>query len=63
MLVLAFCIIVGLTFNYFIVLNTWFKLIFVGGFSTLLSGMVVTFVVLGKGQRARLISTIVNRRK
>ena len=62
-LCLAFCIIVGLTFNYFIVLNTWFKLIFVGGFSTLLSGMVVTFVVLGKGQRARLISTIVNRRK
>lgn len=55
---LAFCCIFGLFINHFVDLNTWVKLIFVGGGSTLLSSLIIAHVVLSYSQRVWLFNRI-----
>lgn len=57
-LCLAFCSAIGLCVNYIFVLNSWIKLILVGGICTLLTGIIVACVVLSREQKQFILSKI-----
>lgn len=55
---LAFCCIFGLLINHFVNLNTWVKLVFIGGGSTLLSSLIIAHFLLSYSQRVWLFNRI-----
>lgn len=55
---LAFCCIFGSVVNYFVDLNTWVKLILVGGGTTMISSLIIAQVVLSHSQRVLLLNKI-----
>ncbi len=48
---LAFCSVVGFLVNHTITLDSWIKLIVVGGFTTIVTGSIVAIIVLDKDQK------------
>lgn len=58
---LLFCTIFGFVVNYVIYLDTWLKLIIYGGASTVVSGIIVAFMILTKEQKKNVISLLKHR--
>lgn len=55
---LLFCVIIGLMINRIFVLDSWVKLIVIGGACTVFSGIITALIVLNKKQKQKLFARL-----